>query len=119
MDKLRKRIAEVKNSVVPNNQPQMANAGSYPSDSPTAHRDVNLNPDKEVYHGVDHGIGLKGFDGKELGLVSFKSFFATPETQKIEKEKGEAMQDVHRAKAKLSSHSSAYKMMAKSSQMGH
>ena len=68
---------------------------------------------------MDHGIGLKGFDGKELGLVSFKSFFATPETQKIEKEKGEAMQDVHRAKAKLSSHSSAYKMMAKSSQMGH
>ena len=112
MDKLRKRIAEVKNSVALSNQQD-------PEDPPTAHRDVNLNPDKEVYHGVDHGIGLKGFDGKELGLVSFKSFFATPETQKIEKEKGEAMQDVHRAKAKLSSHSSAYKMMAKSSQMGH
>ena len=112
MDKLRKRIAEVKNSVALSNQQD-------PEDPPTAHRDVNINPDKEVYHGVDHGIGLKGFDGKELGLVSFKSFFATPETQKIEKEKDEAMQDVHRAKAKLSSHSAAYKMMAKSSQMGH
>jgi hypothetical protein len=109
MDKLRKRIAEVKNSVAPSNQQD-------PGDPPTAHRDVNLRPDKEVYHGVDHGIGLKDFEGKELGLVSFKSFFATPETQKIEKEKGQAMQDVHRAKAELASHSSSYKLMAKASQ---
>jgi len=109
MDKLRKRIAEVKNSVAPINQ----------GDAPTAHRDVNLKPDKDVYHGVDHGIGLKGFDGKELGLVSFKSFFATPEIQKIENEKNQAMQDAHKAKTELASHSLAYRLMAKSSQMGH
>ena len=32
---------------------------------------------------------------------------------KIEKEKGEAMQDIHRAKAELAVHSSAYKLMKK------
>jgi len=38
---------------------------------------------------------------------------ATPETSKIEKDKGDAMQDVHRAKAELAVHSSAYKLMRK------
>lgn len=113
MSKLRKRIAEMSNNVS-TPAPQYANAGSYDTQDPvTAHRDVNLRPDKEVYHGIDHTIGLKDFDGKELGLVSFKSFLATPETSKIEKEKGEAMQDIHRAKAELAVHSSAYKLMKK------
>lgn len=94
--------------------PQYVNAGSYDSQDPaTAHRDVNLRPEKEVYHGIDHTIGLKDFAGKDLGLVSFKSFLSTPETSKIEKDKGEAMQDVHRAKAELAVHSSAYKLMKK------
>ena len=119
MDKLRKRIAEVRNSVKENNQPPMANADSYPLDPPTAHRDINLTSDKEVYHGIDKTIEDQGYPGKPPGLVSFKSFLATPETQKIEKEKGEHMQDVHRAKAELSTHSSAYRSMAKASQMGH
>ena len=82
-------------------------------DTSTAHRDVNLRPDKEVYHGIDHTIGLKNFDGKELGLVSFKSFLAAPETAKIEKDKSVAMQDAHRAKAELAIHSSAYNLMRK------
>jgi hypothetical protein len=117
MDKLRKRIAEVKNSVVPNNLPPMINVDSYPVDPPTVHRDINLTPDKEVYHGIDKNIEDQGHAGKPPGLVSFKSFLATPETQKIEKEKGEHMQDVHRAKAELSTHSSAYKLMRKAQQL--
>jgi hypothetical protein len=101
MSNLRKRIAEMTNNV------------STPSDSTTENRDINLSGSKEVYHGIDHTIDLKDFAGKPLGLVSFKSFLATPETNKIEKEKGEAMQDVHRAKAELSTHSSAYRQMTK------
>jgi hypothetical protein len=113
MSKLRKRIAEMSNNVS-TPAPQYTNAGSYDSQDPaTAHRDVNLKPDKEVYHGIDHTIGLKDFEGKELGLVSFKSFLATPETAKIEKDKSASMQDVHRAKAELAVHSSAYKLMRK------
>ena len=113
MSKLRKRIAEMSHNVS-TPAPQYVNAGSYDSqDPPTAHRDINLSPNKEVYHGIDHTIGLKDFAGKELGLVSFKSFLSTPETSKIEKDKGEAMQDVHRAKAELAVHSSAYKLMKK------
>jgi len=113
MSKLRKRIAEMSHNVS-TPAPQYTNSGSYDSqDPPTAHRDTNLSPNKEVYHGIDHTIGLKDFAGKELGLVSFKSFLSTPETSKIEKDKGEAMQDVHRAKAELAVHSSAYKLMKK------
>ena len=91
MSNLRKRIAEMH----------------------TANRDINFKPDKEVYHGIDKTIEGQGHPDKPLGLVSFKSFLATPETSKIEKEKGDAMQDVHRAKAELSTHSSAYRQMAK------
>lgn len=113
MSKLRNRIAEMSNNVS-TPASQYINSGSYDSqDLPTAHRDVNLRPDKEVYHGIDHTIGLKDFAGKDLGLVSFKSFLATPETSKIEKNKSDAMQDVHRAKAELAVHSSAYKLMKK------
>jgi hypothetical protein len=42
---------------------------------------------------------------------------ATPETQKIETDKSDAMQDVHRAKAELSVHSHAYKLMRKAQQI--
>ena len=119
MDKLRKRIAEVKNSVVSNNLPPMVNTNSYPLDPPTVHRDINLTSDKEVYHGIDKTIEDQGYPGKPPGLVSFKSFLATPETQKIEKEKGEHMQDVYRAKSELASHSPAYKSMTKASRMDY
>jgi hypothetical protein len=101
MSNLRKRIAEMTDKV------------STPLDPPTVSRDINLSGSKEVYHGIDHTIDLQNFEGKHLGLVSFKSFLATPETDKIEKEKGQAMQDVHRAKAELSTHSSAYRQMTK------
>jgi hypothetical protein len=114
MSKLRSKMAEATNNV---STPQYINKGSYdPMDPPTAHRDVNLSPDKEVYHGIDHTIDLTNFEGKPLGLVSFKSFMATPETAKIEQEKGQSMQDVHRAKAELAIHSSAYKLMKKANQ---
>jgi len=92
MSNLRKRIAEMH----------------------TANRDINLKPDKEVYHGIDKTIEDQGYPGKPLGLVSFKTFVATPETQKIEQDKDEAMQDVHRAKTELATYSSSlYKMMKK------
>ena len=110
MSNLRKRIAEMTNNV---STPQYANSGSYATDPETAHRDVNLKPDKEVYHGIDKTIDGQGYPGKPPGLVSFKTFAATPETQKIEQDKGEAMQDVHRAKAELATHSSSYKLMRK------
>lgn len=110
MSNLRKRIAEMTNNV---STPQYANSGSYASDPETAHRDINLKPDKEVYHGIDKTIDGQGYPGKPPGLVSFKTFTATPETQKIEQDKSEAMQDVHRAKAELATHSSSYKLMRK------
>jgi hypothetical protein len=86
---------------------------TYTPDPPTANRDVNLKPEKEVFHGIDIPIADQGYEGKPLGLASFKSFMADPETQKIEAAKGAAMQDVHRDKAQLASHSSAYKSMVK------
>ena len=110
MSNLRKRIAEMTNNV---STPQYTNSGSYAADPETATRDVNLKPDKEVYHGIDKTIDGQGYPGKPPGLVSFKTFAATPETQKIEQDKGDAMQDVHRAKAELATHSSSYKMMRK------
>jgi len=112
MSNLRKRIAELTNNVS-TPQPQYANSDSYSDEPETAHRDVNLKPDKEVYHGIDKTIDGQGYPGKPPGLVSFKAFASTPETQKIEQDKGEAMQDVHRAKAELATHSSAYKLMRK------
>ena len=99
MSKLRKKIAE-----------------TYAPDPATAHRDVNLSGDKEVYHGIDKTIEGQGHEDKPVGLVSFKSFLATPDTQKIEQDKGSEMQDVHRAKAELAVHTTAYKMMKKSKQ---
>jgi hypothetical protein len=86
---------------------------TYTPDPPTVNRDINLKPEKEVFHGIDIPITDQGYEGKPLGLASFKSFMADPETQKIEAAKGAAMQDVHRDKAQLSSHSSAYKSMVK------
>jgi len=99
MSKFKKKIAE-----------------TYAPDPETAKRDVNLSSDKEVYHGIDKTIADQGHEGKPPGFVSFKSFMATPETQKIENDKGQAMQDVHRAKAELSVHTSAYKLMRKAHQ---
>jgi len=97
MSNLRKRIAEMH----------------------TANRDINLEPDKEVYHGIDKTIEGQGHPGKPPGLVSFKTFVATPETQKIEQDKDQAMQDVHRAKTELGIYSSSsYNMMKKYHQSG-
>ena len=87
---------------------------TYTPDPPTVHRDVNASPNKEVFHGIDIPIADQGYEGKPLGLASFKSFLANPETQKIEAEKGAAMQDVHRAKSQLSASASpSYKSMVK------
>ena len=87
---------------------------TYLPDPPTAHRDINLKAEKEVFHGIDMPIADQGYPDKPLGLASFKSFLANPETQKIEAAKGSAMQDVHRDKAQLAtSASSSYKSMIK------
>jgi hypothetical protein len=99
MSKLRKKIAE-----------------TYAPDPATVNRDVNMSSDKEVYHGLDKTIDGIGHEGKPVGMVSFKSFLATPETQKIESDKTSAMQDVHRAKSELAVHTSAYKLMKKAHQ---
>jgi len=96
MSKLRKKIAE-----------------THTLYSATVNRDINMSSDKEVYHGLDKTIDGIGHEGKPVGMVSFKSFLATPETQKIETDKTAAMQDVHRAKAELAVHSSAYSLMKK------
>jgi len=94
MSNLRKRIAEMHAEI--------------------ANRDINLKPDKEVYHGIDKTIEGQGYPGKPPGLVSFKTFAATPETQKIEQDKDQARQDVHRAKTELGIYSSSsYRMMKK------
>ena len=107
MSKFKKKIEESTTA------PEQKQAGAYVAEPETAHRDVNLSPNKEVYHGIDKTLAGQGWEGKEPGFVSFKTFMATPETQKIENDKGEAMQDVHRAKAELSVHTSAYKLMRK------
>jgi hypothetical protein len=87
---------------------------TYLPDPPTAHRDINASPNKEVFHGIDMPITDQGYEGKPLGLASFKSFLANPETQKIEAEKGDAMQGVHRAKSQLATSASpSYKQMIK------
>ena len=86
---------------------------TYLPDPPTATRDVNSRPEKEVYHGIDIPIADQGYPGKPLGLASFKSFLATPETQKIEADKPKEMTDVHRDKAQLPTHSTSYKQMIK------
>ena len=97
MSNLRKRIAEMH----------------------TANRDINSKPDKEVYHGIDKTIEGQGHPDKPPGLVSFKTFAATPETQKIEQDKDQAMQDAHRAKTELGVYSSSsYNMMKKYHQSG-
>jgi hypothetical protein len=86
---------------------------TYLPDSPTATRDINASPNKEVFHGIDMPIADQGYEGKPLGLASFKSFLANPNTQKIEAEKGEQMQAVHRAKSQLATSSTAYRQMIK------
>jgi hypothetical protein len=94
MSNLRKRIAEMH--------------------AETANRDINRTSDKEVYHGIDKTIEDQGHPGKPPGLVSFKTFAATPETQKIEQDKDQARQDAHRAKTELGIYSSSsYRMMKK------
>jgi hypothetical protein len=86
---------------------------TYQPDPPTVHRDVNASPNKEVFHGIDMPIADQGYPDKPLGLASFKSFLSNPETQKIEAQKGAAMQDVHRDKAQLATTSASYKSMVK------
>ena len=65
-------------------------------DPPTIHRDINASPNKEVFHGIDAPIADQGYEGKPLGLASFKSFLANPPPQKAEAD-----------------HSTAYKLMVK------
>jgi hypothetical protein len=86
---------------------------TYAADPATVHRDINASPNKEVFHGIDIPIADQGYEGKPLGLASFKSFLANPNTQKIEAEKGEQMQAVHRAKSQLATSSTAYRQMIK------
>ena len=104
MSKLRRKIGE-------------AVLGDPEQEEETVHRDVNRTGDKEVFHGVDATHSGIGHEGKPVGLVSFKSYMSTPETKKIESDKSDAMQDVHRAKAELSVHSHAYKLMKKAQQL--
>lgn len=89
----------------------------YEPDPPTATRDINRTPDKEVFHGVDSVHPETGHPDKPVGLVSFKTYMSSPETAKIEAQKGEQMIDVHRQKVELMQHSSAYKMMKKRQQL--
>jgi len=91
---------------------------TYIPDPPTATRDINASSNKEVYHGIDMPITDQGYPDKPLGLVSFKTFFDTPETKKIEAERGKDMQSVHRDKAELAIPSPAYKQMKKAHTQG-
>lgn len=86
---------------------------TYVPDPPTATRDINSSPNKEVYHGIDKPIADQGYPDKPLGLASFKSYLSTPQTKKIEAEKSKEMQAVHRDKAELGTPSPAYKQMIK------
>ena len=83
-------------------------------ESPTHARDINFRGEKDVFHGIDKPIEGQDVDGKQLGMVSFKSFMNAPETQKVAAEHAKDRQDVHRAQVELAqSHSPAYKQMSK------
>jgi len=69
---------------------------TYAADPATVHRDINSSPNKEVFHGIDAPIADQGYEGKPLGLASFKSFLANPPPQKADGD-----------------HSTAYKSMVK------
>jgi hypothetical protein len=86
---------------------------TYIPDPPTATRDINASPNKEVYHGIDIPIADQGYPDKPLGLASFKSYLSTPQTKKIEADKSKEMQAVHRDKAELGTSSTSYKQMIK------
>jgi hypothetical protein len=86
---------------------------TYLPDPPTATRDINASPNKEVYHGIDIPIADQGYPDKPLGLASFKSYLSTPQTNKIEADKSKEMNAVHRDKAELGTHSPTYKQMVK------
>ena len=83
-------------------------------ESPTHARDINFKGEKDVFHGIDKPIEGQSVDGKQLGMVSFKSFMNAPETQKVAAEHAKDRQDVHRAQVEFAqSHSPAYKQMTK------
>jgi len=69
---------------------------TYAADPATVHRDINASPNKEVFNGIDIPIADQGYEGKPLGLASFKSFLTNPPPQKAEAD-----------------HSTAYKSMVK------
>jgi hypothetical protein len=58
MSKFKKKIAE-----------------TYAPDPETAHRDVNLSPDKEVYHGIDKTIPDQGHEGREVVVLELAIHF--------------------------------------------
>jgi len=69
---------------------------TYAADPATVHRDINASSNKEVFHGIDAPIADQGYEGKPLGLASFRSFLNNPPPQKADAD-----------------HSSAYKSMVK------
>jgi hypothetical protein len=83
----------------------------------TAHRDINMAPDKGVYYGIDKTIDDQGHPGKPPGLVSFKTFMDNPQVQAVELDKMEQEAEAQLAKAKLQQHTSAYNQMRKHKSM--
>jgi hypothetical protein len=125
MSKLRRRLSENHSSSLPigtasgtaNHDPVDIARGL--PDPKTAHRDVNLTPNKSIYHGIDKTIDDQGHPGKPPGLVSFKTFVSNPDVQAVELDKMEQEAEAQLAKAKLQVHTAAYNMMRKHKAMDH
>jgi len=88
-------------------------------DPMTAHRDINISSNKNIYFGIDKTIENQGHPGKPLGLVSFKTFISNPDVQAIELDKMEQEAEAQLSKTKLQQHTSAYNQMRKHKSMDH
>jgi len=122
MSNLRKRIAEITENHLTGVHTSSDNSVDVARGLPdprTAHRDINITSDKNVYNGIDKTIDDQGYPDKPLGLVSFKTFINNPEVQAAELDKMEQEAEAQLAKAKLQQHTSAYNQMKKHKAMDH
>jgi hypothetical protein len=121
MSKLRKRIAEngLPVGTMHTSSDNSVDVAKGLPDPMTAHRDINMAPDKGVYYGIDKTIDDQGHPGKPPGLVSFKTFMDNPQVQAVELDKMEQEAEAQLAKAKLQQHTSAYNQMRKHKAMDH
>ena len=97
---------------------QMATFKHMDSPAENPQRDLNFTNDKDVFHGLDQTIDDQGYEGKPVGMVSFKSFMHEPEFVKSAAEHDKDRASIHAAQVTdFAKHGISYKSMAKRSQL--